>query len=189
MNAYVGYDGVQNAGYESDDYWFDFSGKLFAMPAGDAYFAAGFEKRSGFYFDQPDTLIASGGSSSNYREPTRGETSVEEYFVEVNVPLLADAQFAQDVSMTLSARKSDYDANGLVGLKTSNNDPGSPSTHEIGLKWRVNDELMFRYTSGETFRAPSVGNLYSGGGESFPGASDPCNQNLFATQSASVQAR
>ena len=189
MVGYVGYDGVQGAGYESDDFWFDISGPLFSMPAGDAYFAAGFEKRSGFYFDQPDTLIASGGSSSNYREPTRGETSVEEYFVEVNVPLIADAQFAQDVSMTLSARKSDYDANGMVGLKSSNNDPGSPSTHEIGIKWRVNDELMFRYTSGETFRAPTVGNLYRGGGESFPQANDPCNQNLFSTQSASVQAR
>jgi len=189
MTSYVGYNGVQGAGYESDDFWLDLSGTLFSLPAGDVQFAVGYEKRDAAYFDQPDTLIASGGSSSNFREPTSGKTSVDEYFVELKVPLLADMPFAQVLEMSLSGRKSDYSAVGLVGGNRSTNDPGSPSTYEFGLKWRPIDDLLVRFTTGETFRAPSVGNLYRGGGESFPQANDPCNDNLFATQSSTVQAR
>ena len=82
MVDYVGYDGVQNAGYDSDDFWLEISGPLFEMPYGTAFFAAGFEKRAGGYYDTPDALVSSGGSSTNYIEPTRGKTSVEEFFVE-----------------------------------------------------------------------------------------------------------
>jgi hypothetical protein len=32
------------------------------MPYGTAFFAAGFEKRSGGYYDTPDALVSSGGS-------------------------------------------------------------------------------------------------------------------------------
>jgi iron complex outermembrane receptor protein len=189
MVDYVSYDGVQGAGYKSDDYWIDLSGSLFALPAGDVMFAVGFEKRSNSYFDQPDTLIASGGSSSNYREPTRGATTVEEYFAELRVPIAADVTMFQELELTVSGRKSDYSAKGRLGLTALTNDPGSPSTYEIGLKWRPINDLMIRFTMGETFRAPSIGNLYSGGGEGFPQANDPCNEQLFATQSETVQAR
>jgi len=41
---------------------------------------------------------------------------------------------------------------------------------------------------GETFRAPTVGDLYQGGGESFPQANDPCNTDQFAGQTAGTQA-
>ena len=50
---------------------------------------------------------------------------------------------------------------------------------DAGLKWRPIDDLLVRATMGETFRAPAVGDLYSGGGESFPSVQDPCNQNNF----------
>ena len=189
MVNYVSYDGVQNQGYESHDYWAEISGPLFSMPAGDVYFAAGIEKRSSEYYDTPDALISSGGSSSNFREPTKGETSVTEMFVEINMPLLADAPFAKELELTVSGRKSDYEASGLVGGIPTSNDPGSPSTYEIGLKWRPIDDLLVRATMGETFRAPSVGDLYSGGGEGFPSVQDPCNQNNFDLQSPTVQAR
>jgi iron complex outermembrane receptor protein len=41
---------------------------------------------------------------------------------------------------------------------------------------------------GETFRAPTTGHLYRGGGESFPQAADPCNTDQFPLQSAGTQA-
>ena len=107
MVDYVGYDGVQNAGYDSDDFWLEISGPLFEMPYGTAFFAAGFEKRAGGYYDTPDALVSSGGSSTNYREPTRGKTSVEEFFIEINMPLLSGVFMAQELEMTLSARTSE----------------------------------------------------------------------------------
>jgi hypothetical protein len=53
MVDYVGYDGNQNASFDSDNYWMEVSGPLFEMPYGTAYFAAGYEKRSSGYKDTP----------------------------------------------------------------------------------------------------------------------------------------
>ena len=188
MVDYVGYDGVQNAGFDSDDYWLEISGPLFEMPYGTAFFAAGYEKRAGGYYDTPDALVSSGGSSTNYREPTRGKTSVEEFFVEINIPLLEGVTGAQELEMTISARTSDYTASGLVGSTPNANNPGKPSTTELGIRWRPIDDVLIRATMGETFRAPTVGDLYQGGGESFPQANDPCNTDQFSGQSAGTQA-
>ena len=188
MVDYVGYNGAQNSGYDSDDYWLEVSGPLFEMPYGTAFFAAGFEKRAGGYYDVPDSLVSSGGSSTNFREPTRGKTSVEEFFVEINIPLLEGVVGAQELEMTLSARTSDYTASGMVGSTPNSNNPGKPSTTELGLRWRPIDDVLVRVTMGETFRAPTVGHLYRGGGESFPQANDPCNTDQFAGQSAGTQA-
>ena len=159
------------------------------MPAGEAQFALGYESRRNTYYDTPDTLIASGGSSSNYREPTSGKVTVDEMFIEMVFPLLSDAPLARELELSVSGRSSDYGAGGFVGNDYVNNDPGSPSTYEVGLKWRPIEDLLVRATMGETFRAPSVGDLYRGGGESFPSTQDPCNQNNFDLQTASVQDR
>ena len=188
MVDYVGYDGVQNAGYDSDDFWLEISGPLFEMPYGTAFFAAGFEKRAGGYYDTPDALVSSGGSSTNYREPTRGKTSVEEFFIEINMPLLSGVFMAQELEMTLSARTSEYSSSGLVGSTPTANNPGEPSTTEIGIRWRPIDDVLVRLTMGETFRAPTVGDLYQGGGESFPQANDPCNKDQFGGQTSATQA-
>ena len=188
MVDYVGYDGTQNAAFDSDNYWLEISGPLFEMPYGTAFFAAGYEKRATGYVDTPDSLITSGKSSTNYREATSGKTSVEEYFVEINIPLLEGVTGAQELEVTISARTSDYAANGMVGSAANSNDPGSPSTSEIGIRWRPIDDVLIRATMGETFRAPTVGNLYRGGGENFPQANDPCNTDQFPTQSAGTQA-
>ena len=188
MVDYVGYDGVANAGFDSDNYWLEVSGPLFEMPYGTAFFAAGYEKRDTGYYDTPDALVSSGGSSTNFRESTRGKTSVEEYFIEINIPLLEGVPGAQELEVTLSARTSDYAANGMVGATANSNDPGSPSTSEIGIRWRPINDVLVRVTAGETFRAPTVGHLYRGGGESFPQANDPCNLDQFPLQSAGTQA-
>ena len=116
MVDYVGYDGVQNQHFDSDNYWAEVSGPLFEMPYGTAFFAAGFEKRSsGFVTILQTALITAGSSSTNYREPTRGKTSVEEFFVEINIPLLEGVTGAQELELTVSARTSDYSAGGMVG--------------------------------------------------------------------------
>ena len=188
MVDYVGYDGTQNAAFDSDNYWLEISGPLFEMPYGTAFFAAGYEKRATGYVDTPDSLITSGKSSTNYREATSGKTSVEEYFVEINIPLLEGVTGAQELEVTISARTSDYAANGMVGSAPNSNNPGEPSTSEIGIRWRPIDDVLIRATMGETFRAPTVGNLYRGGGENFPQANDPCNTDQFPTQSAGTQA-
>ena len=181
MINYVGYTQVSTAGNTGSNYAGNITGDLFELPAGMMSFAVGFEYRKDKAFNQPDTLVASGGSSDNFVEPTQGQTQVTEYFAEVTMPLLKDVFLAKELEIRAAVRKSDYSANGLVGLVPTAADPGSPTNAMYGLKWKPIDDLMFRASYGEVFRAPSAFDLYGGGGESFPSVNDPCRTNSTAT--------
>src|SRR5699024_6580269 len=82
--------------------------------------------------------------------------------LELNVPILADMPGAQELSLSLATRYSDYDTFG----DTLNN--------KFGLTWRPTDELLLRGTFAEGFRAPSIDNLYGGVGGTFAFYTDPC---------------
>jgi iron complex outermembrane receptor protein len=181
MINYVSYTQVGTAGNTSTGYSGNLTGDLFELPAGMLSFAVGFETRKDLAFDQPDALVMGGGSSDNFSEPTRGQTSVTEYFGEITAPLLKDVFLAKELEVRAALRKSDYAAQGFVGPNFTTNDPGSPTNAMYGLKWKPIDDLMFRFSMGESFRAPSAVDLYGGGGESFPQVTDPCRSNVAGT--------
>ena len=189
MVNYVSYTQVRTSGNSSFNYGGVFSGDLFELPGGMAGFAVGFENRKDDIFNQPDTLVASGGSSDNFSEPTKGQVEVKEVFGEVVLPLAKDVTGFQLLELSLAARRSDYSASGLSGLKSVSPDLGSPTTAKYGLRWKPVDDLLVRASWGETFRAPSVQDLFSGGGESFPSASDPCRVANWGVLSAEARAR
>ncbi|WP_334132128.1 TonB-dependent receptor plug domain-containing protein [Silanimonas lenta] len=174
MLNYVGYVQVATQGNTSVNYNGLLTGDLFELPGGMSGFAVGFEYRKDDVFSQPDTLVASGGSSDNFSEPTKGFVEVKEYFAEFTLPLLRDVVAAKELELSFAARKSDYSAAGVIGINNVTSDPGSPLTRKIGIRWKPLDQLLVRASYGETFRAPSVFDLYRGGGESFPQATDPC---------------
>lgn len=179
MLSYVGYTQVSTAGNTLTNYAGNISGDLFELPAGMMSFAAGFEYRKDNGFNQPDTLVASGGSSDNFNLPTKGETEVTEYFVEITAPLLKDVFLAKELELRAAARKSDYKARGTIGLNSYEPDVGSPTNEMYGLKWKPIDSLMFRASWGENFRAPSVNDLFGGTAEGFPSVNDPCRSNTL----------
>lgn len=187
MNNYVGYTQVATAGLDSQNWYADVSSELFELPAGPLGVALGVEYRKSTYFSQPDTLVASGGSSDNFSEPTRGSTTVTEFFGEISIPVFADALFAKELTFTVANRWADYDGEGKVGQNTVAIAPGKPSTYKAGLIWRPIDDVMIRGTIGETFRAPSVTNLFGGKGESFPVATDPCQKSRWAAATAGTK--
>ncbi|MBM5812210.1 MAG: TonB-dependent receptor [Gammaproteobacteria bacterium] len=189
MLNYVGYTLVETAGNTTTNYYADISGELFGLPGGMAAFALGVEYRKDSGFNQPDTLVASGGSSTNFTEPTSGFTSVEEAYLELSLPLLADVAGAQELEFNAAVRYSDYRGGGKVGLDWVDANLDSDSTARIGLRWRPVDSLLIRANWGQTFRAPSVSDLYSGGGESFPQAADPCNTTQWGSLDAAQKAR
>ena len=157
------------------DYFANLSGSIVDLPAGPLGFAVGVEHRRTNYVNQPDALVAGGGSSNNFTEATRGAVNSDEFYAELNVPILADIPGVKLLELNLAARKSSYDSNGFFGGKNVSPDIGGDTSKKIGLKWQVFDDLLFRGTFSESFRAPSVTDLYAGGGESFPQATDPCN--------------
>jgi len=145
-------------------YFANISGNLFALPAGDLSYAAGYEyrKEKGGY--TPDALLQSGVASGLAAGPSYGEYKVDEFFLELDVPLLAGMTGAQELTLNLASRYSDYDTF------------GDTTNSKVGLKWKPIDDLLVRATWAQGFRAPSINDLYGGGSQTFTtNFRDPCD--------------
>ncbi len=139
------------------------SGSLFTLPAGDLSAAVGYEHRNENGAFVPDALAVTGASSTLSAGPTSGGYSVDEVYAELQVPILADIPFAQELSVNLATRHSDYNTFG----KTTNS--------KFGFKWRPIESLLFRGTYAEGFRAPTISDLFGGGSQTFSFFTDPCD--------------
>jgi len=180
MIKYVSYTKNERQKNTTKDYFVNLSGDIVDLPAGPLGFAVGFEHRRTSFANTPDALVAGGFSSDNFSEPTSGDVNSDEAYAELNIPLLADIPLAKLLEINLATRTSSYDSTGFFGGQTVNPDIGDDTSSKIGLKWQVFDDLMIRGTYSESFRAPSVTDLFQGGGESFPSATDPCNTINYA---------
>lgn len=191
MVNYVTYTQVSTFQNSTTDYFANLAGEIAELPAGILGFAVGVERRETDYFNQPDALVAGGGSSDNFSEPTSGEVSSDEVYAELNIPVLADIPFVQMLEVNLAARYSDYSASGLFNGQNVVPQIGEDTATKLGVKWQMNDQILLRGTWSESFRAPSVTDLFSGGGESFPQALDPCASTAgrFAALTPEQQAR
>lgn len=141
------------------------SGDLIKLPAGWLDFATGYEHRnlSGNY--QPDAIIVAGESNGVPSKPTSGSYNVDEFYVELNAPLLADVAFAKHLDLDLASRYSSYSTF------------GGTTNSKAGFRWQVNDDLTFRGTWGQGFRAPSIGELFGTFSRFDAMLTDPCNFN------------
>ena len=191
MNNYITYTKNETSENKTKDFFVNLSGDIVDLPAGPLGYAVGYEHRRTSYYNQPDALVAGGGSSDNFSEPTSGAVNSDEYYAELNAPLLADIPFFKLLELNVAARRTSYDSAGLLGGRPFVPEIGSDTSSKIGLKWQVFDDLLLRGTFSESFRAPSVTDLFQGGGENFPSASDPCNPARFnaATTERSICAR
>jgi len=146
------------------NYFVNLAGTLFRLPAGEMGFAVGYEYRKEEGGFTPDAIAQSGDSTNLASGPTRGAYKVDEFYAELNVPLLANLPGAKELTVDLSSRYSDFDTF------------GSTTNNKFGLKWRPMDDLLVRGTWAEGFRAPTIANLYGGGSQTFTtGFMDPCD--------------
>lgn len=138
------------------------SGAIVTLPAGDLGFALGVEhrKEEGNYV--PDAFAQSGQSTGLGQKPTRGQYDLNEVYLELNVPLLADMAFAKELTLNVASRYSDY------------SNFGGTTNSKFGLTWRPLDELLVRGAYAEGFRAPTISDLYGGLSSSFESYIDPC---------------
>jgi len=154
------------------------SGVLAALPAGDLGMAVGYEHRKEEARYEPDALLQSGLSTDLAGAPTQGSYSLDELYLEFNVPVLADAAFAKELSFDVAARYSDY------------NTFGDTINSKFGFKWKPIDDLLVRGTYGTGFRAPTVADLYGGTSETFDQYTDPCDTSFgAASRNAAVATR
>lgn len=198
MLDYVGYSLVGTAGNTDTIFSGNISGDLFELPGGMLGFATGFEVRKQDGYNTPDALVSEGGSSTNFALPTNGGTEVTEYFLELRAPLLKDVFLARELELSAAVRKSDYSAKGLgdanptdadTSVTEFNTNPGSPTNLFFGLKWKPFNDLLIRASAGDSFRAPSAGDLFGGTGEGFPSTQDRCRAGArYAALSAGGKA-
>jgi len=145
------------------------TGELFDMPAGSAGFAVGFESRHQSGFFEPDAVVTAGETNGVPSSPTSGAFNVDEYYGELNLPVISGSQ---DLSVSIAFRSSDY------------NTSGSKTTSKYGFKYQPFDDLIVRGSFSEGFRAPSIGELFSSASRFDATLTDPCSN-----ASASNQAR
>lgn len=109
-------------------------------------------------YQTPDTRLA-------------GEFSVKEVFTEVDVPLLRDRSFIQNLDLNLAYRYADYTGSGGI------------DSWKYGLSWQVTDALRLRATRSRDVRAANLRERFdaTAGGAN---VNDPAfNNAVFATSS------
>ncbi len=153
---------------KTEVYSLNLSGVLATLPAGDLGLAAGYEHRKESAHYSPDALLQSGLSTDLAGSETKGGYSLDEFYVELAVPVLSDVAFAKELSFNIAGRYSDY------------NTFGDTTNGKFSLKWKPIDDLLVRGTYATGFRAPTVSNLYGGVSESFDNYTDPCD-TLFGS--------
>ncbi len=162
----------------SDDYFANISGTVATLPAGDLGIAAGVNhrKNSGKYV--PDALSQSGYSTDLAKKPTSGSYSVDEAYIEIDIPLLRDLPGAQELAINVASRYSDYDAF------------GDSTNSKASFRWKPINDLLVRGTWAQGFRVPAISDLYGGLGQTFDYYSDPCDTvNGAASNNPTVYAR
>jgi iron complex outermembrane receptor protein len=163
---------------ETKVYSANLTGPIVTLPAGDLSFAVGAEHRAESGEFVPDPLSQTASSTNLAGGPTNGGYKVDELYAELYVPILRDVAFAKDLSVSIASRRSDYDTFG----GTTNN--------KFGFTWKPIDQLLFRGTRADGFRAPTIADLYGGGSQTFSFYTDPCDTLFGASRNnPAVRAR
>jgi iron complex outermembrane recepter protein len=139
------------------------SGDLFELPAGAVSAGIGIERREDEIQSIPDAVardglffgfFADGGAS--------GEKYTQEYFGEVEIPVLANLPGAQELTLNLSTRY------------TKDEFYGSASTYSYKVGYRPLESLLLRATLGTSYRAPNLRENFLQNQSGFNNYFDPC---------------
>lgn len=163
MFNYITFIGHDTSGSKFRSLTGNVSGDLFELPAGALGFALGFESRRQDAYDSPDAFTASGLSTGNIRQPTAGGYNQKDIFLELAIPIVKDIPGFQSFQLNLAARRSDY------------SNFGNTTNAKYGFEWKVFEDLLIRANYADSFRAPSVDELFLGISDTFLDAVDPCN--------------
>ncbi|SEA46097.1 TonB-dependent receptor plug domain-containing protein [Microbulbifer marinus] len=149
------------------------NGTIVDLPAGPLSLATGWEYRDEYAADFPDALTRTGQNAGNKEEPTEGSFDVNEVYVEMEAPIVADLPLVQSLSVGAAYRYSDY------------NTIGDTDAYTGRVNWVINDSLRVRGQYARAVRAPNINELFAPGGENFANVSDPCD-GVTATTSGVV---
>ncbi len=139
------------------------TGDIFEMPAGMLAFAAGFEHREQDGFFQPDSVVIAGESAGVPSSPTDGGFDVDEFYLELDVPILSGMTLADQLDVSLAVRTSDYSTF------------GNQTTSKFGVSYRPVSNWLIRASVAEGLRAPGIGELFGSSARFDQTLNDPCS--------------
>ncbi len=157
---------VEDATLEQTVLAADIAGDLMQLPAGPLKVAAGIEYREESIDTEVDERVTAGDTFLNPFFPINGELDVTEVFGEANIPLIAGAPLAEDLSVNVAARYTDYSTVGGV------------TTWKLGSSWAPTDAVRLRGSVSQDIRAPNLRELFQSGGGGVLFVDDPCQTPL-----------
>jgi outer membrane receptor protein involved in Fe transport len=160
MISYVGVVLVDTLEGEQDQWGFNVSGNSWELPGGPMGWAVGYENRKEQFTFIPDSGKQKDEVTGNTGAGTDGSYKSDSIYGEVLLPVFDNG--TQSLDITAGVRYDDFDTF------------GSESTYQVGVELYLMEDLKFRATSGEVFRAPSIGEAFAGQVDSFPTYKDPC---------------
>ncbi|MEA3029606.1 MAG: iron complex outerrane recepter protein [Sphingomonadales bacterium] len=169
MLGYVAFTQRDSSRQKLWDFSANLTGSLFDLPGGPVGLAIGVEHRDLSGSFDPDPTVAAGNGSDIPALPTAGGYNVDEAYAELRLPLLRDTPFFHRLEFTGAARYSDYSTS------------GSTTTFSAGINWEPIENLLFRGSWAEGFRAPSIGELFGTPSRFDQEVEDPCSGMTGAT--------
>ncbi len=146
------------------------------LGGGTIAWVVGYENRREEAASQPDGGAAVGAIFATPGNVTGGEYRVDEVYGEVVLPILAGVPLAEVLTVEASARWTDVDFlddSDVVG--------------KISAEWAPINDVRFRATYAEGFRAPNISELFLGQQQSAESYTDPCrNYGTAATDANTV---
>ncbi len=127
------------------------NGTVFELPAGPVQLALLGSYRRNTYSYVPDSDLVAGNIEAVIASAAvpKSEINVKEFAAQIDVPLLKDKPFFQELAIGGAARVSDY------------NTSGSVTSYEADMRWRPVDSLLFRGSYQRAVRAPNIQELFS----------------------------
>ncbi|WP_342658831.1 TonB-dependent receptor [Sphingomonas sp. NY01] len=145
------------------------SSQLFELPGGPVRFALGGEYRRETASYAYDELVSSGSTFLNaipaFNPPS---FEVKEAYGELELPLLRNLPFAEELTATGAVRVADY--KGATGTVWAYN---------LGGLYAPIRDIKFRVNYSKAVRAPTLGDLYSSATQNFAQVDDPCDANFI----------
>ena len=160
MIAYVGVVLVDTFESEQDQWGFNVAGDGWELPGGPMGWAVGYEYRKEQITFTPDSGKQKDEVTGNTGAGTEGSYKTDSIYGEILLPVFDNG--TQSLDITAGMRYDDFDTF------------GSESTYQVGIELYLMEDLKFRATEGEVFRAPSIGEAFAGQVDSFPTYKDPC---------------
>lgn len=144
--------------------------QLFELPGGPIRFVVGGEYRREKAFNNSDAAADTGISNSVFLGDVDARPlKVSEAFGEIQIPLLRDRPFFEELTISGAGRVSDY-----------NTAVGTVYTYNAGIEWSPVRDLRFRGNYGRAVRAPNVSEAGFPAIPNFAnGFIDPCNVNAI----------